>query len=273
MSDSGSKQPRSGVITALVVTGFGIGWLAGLSVSPVVSIVISSLLGTAAAAVAVLSGLEFASVDGEKKATVRQFLGLHPNPWPIACLVIGLVIGSMFGIRARNYHWFGSDLSSEVAKWENADLANNPIARRLFELQYPYTPYARSKTLLGQDLSTDYTRWLSATNTITNTVHPALVDELTKRLLDLEYPPQTYLEAINRTATTSTSPATLRGTSLLGSAADTTGEQPSECTDLRGKLGQDLRDQLNKSVWSELTNLVTDTTKLESVVEVICQKR
>ena len=43
MSDSGSKQSRSGVITALVVTGFGIGWLAGLSVSPVVSIVLTSV--------------------------------------------------------------------------------------------------------------------------------------------------------------------------------------------------------------------------------------
>ena len=258
---------------ALVATGFGIGWLAGLAVSPVVSIVISSLLGTAAAAVAVLSGLESATVDGEKKATIRQFLGLHPNPWPITCLVIGIVIGSMVGIRARNYHWFGSDLSSELAKWEDADLVNNPIARRLFELQYPYTPYARSKTLLGQDLTTDYTRWLSATNTITNTVHPALVDELTKRLLDLEYPPQTYLEALNRTATTTTAPTTVKGTSLLGSAARSTSEQPNECTDLRGKFGQDLRAQLNKSVWSELTKLVTDTAKLESVVEVICQKR
>lgn len=45
MGNSDSKQTRAGVITALVVTGFGIGWLAGLSVSPVVSIVITSVTG------------------------------------------------------------------------------------------------------------------------------------------------------------------------------------------------------------------------------------
>jgi len=184
MSDSGSKQTRIEVPIVLVVTGFGIGWLAGLSVSPVVSIVMSSVLGTVAAVVAVLSGLEPASTDGEKTASFRQFLGLQPKPWPIMCLVIGIAVGSMVGIRARNYHWFGSDLSSELAKWEAADLANNPIARRLFELQYPYTPYVRSKTLLEQDLSAEYTRWLSSTNTMTNTVNPALMEELTKRLTE-----------------------------------------------------------------------------------------
>jgi hypothetical protein len=272
MSNPTPPQHPARTVIALVVTGFGIGWLAGLAVSPVVSIVISSVLGTVAALVAVLSGLESTSADGEKTASFRQFLGLHPNPWPITCLVIGIAFGSMVGIRARNYHWFGSDLSGEVAKWEDADLANNPIARRLFELQYPYTPYVRSKTLLDQDLALEYTRWLSATNTMTNTVNPALMDELTKRLLDLEYPPLTYLEAINRTAAASTNQATVRGTSLLGSAAGTTDGLPSECTDLRGKRGQDLRDQINKSAWSELTNLVTDIAKLEGVVAVVCRK-
>jgi len=32
MGNPNPKQDRAGVITALVVTGFGIGWLAGLSV-------------------------------------------------------------------------------------------------------------------------------------------------------------------------------------------------------------------------------------------------
>jgi hypothetical protein len=183
------------------------------------------------------------------------------------------LLSARCSVSARNYHWFGSDLSSELAKWEDADLANNAIARRLFELQYPYTPYVRSKDLLEQKLTAEYTRWLSATSTMTNTAHPALMDELTKRLVDLEYPPLTYLEAINRTAAANTSQATVRGTSLLGSAATTTADLPRECTDLLGKRGQDLVDQINKSAWGELTKLVTETAKLESVVGVICAKR
>jgi hypothetical protein len=109
MSDSGSTQTRIEVPIALVVIGLGIGWLAGLSVSPVVSIVISSVLGTVAAVVAMLSGLEPTSTDGEKTATVRQFLGLQPKPWPIMWLVIGIAVGSMFGIRAQlPLVWLGS---------------------------------------------------------------------------------------------------------------------------------------------------------------------
>lgn len=122
-------------------------------------------------------------------------------------------------------------------------------------------------------MAAEYTRWLNATNTLTNTAQPALMDELTKRLLELEYPPLTYLEAINRTAAASTSQATVRGTSLLGNAAATTTDRPGECTDLQGKRGQDLVDQINKSAWGELTKWVTETTKLEGVVGVICQKR
>jgi hypothetical protein len=42
----------------LLIIGVGIGWLIGLSVSPVVSIVITSVAGSAAAIVVALSGLE-----------------------------------------------------------------------------------------------------------------------------------------------------------------------------------------------------------------------
>lgn len=45
MGISETTKARLGVITALVVTGFGIGWLTGLSVSPVVSIVLTTVTG------------------------------------------------------------------------------------------------------------------------------------------------------------------------------------------------------------------------------------
>ena len=110
MSPPSTSQASKSAAFALVITGFGIGWLAGLAVSPVVSLVISSVLGTVAAIVAVLSGLEPTSTNGEKTATLRQFLGLHPNPWPIALLVVGITFGSVLGILARNNNWLGSTL-------------------------------------------------------------------------------------------------------------------------------------------------------------------
>lgn len=76
-----------GKIVALVVTGFGIGWLAGLSVSPVVSIVITSVTGSVATIVAALSGVKDELLDRETSPnTVRRWLrGVTPVP----CVVGG----------------------------------------------------------------------------------------------------------------------------------------------------------------------------------------
>lgn len=87
----------------------------------------------------------------------RSWLRLRIDPIPIGLLVAGIFLGSILGILARNYNLLGSDLSSELTKWERAGLEKTEVARRLFELQYPYTPYARGKSLLGQDINAEYT--------------------------------------------------------------------------------------------------------------------
>lgn len=115
-----------GLVASLLITGIGIGWLIGLSVSPVVSIVITSVTGSAAAVVAVLSGLE-----KERQWSV--------NPWPLAVLIAGLVSGSMIGIEARNQDWLGRDITAEVNKWTAPDLGlpKTEVVNRIFEATYP----------------------------------------------------------------------------------------------------------------------------------------
>ena len=125
-------------VIALLVTGFGIGWLAGLSVSPVIAMIISSLLATAAAVITVLSGLETSSSDPMNASKLRQFLGLNVNPWPIALLVIGIIGGSVLGISVRTNNWLSPKapvaptVLEEVNQWVDAGVADrSEVARRI----------------------------------------------------------------------------------------------------------------------------------------------
>jgi len=131
LENSKSEQKRrwqtyAGLAIPLLITGFGVGWMVGLSVSPVVSIVITSVVGSAAGIVGGLSGLE-----EQPKWKI--------NPWPIALLILGMVLGSIFGIQARTKDWFGTDVSDEIATWQATGLQMSPekIAERLFERTYP----------------------------------------------------------------------------------------------------------------------------------------
>ena len=155
MSDSGSKQTRADIPFALVVTGFGIGWLAGLSVSPVVSIVITSVTGVAAAVVTALSGLKEDPAD--PKAKERRRLP-QIEVWPLAVLLVGMLIGSTLGILARNNHLFGSDITSEIQKWAAADIPKEAVVDRLFGATALYSPYTQPYT---QTLQLEITRWTS----------------------------------------------------------------------------------------------------------------
>lgn len=125
----------------LTIIGAGIGWLVGLSVSPVVSIVITSVTGSAAAIIAAMSGLEDKSnqSDGNDKLLFRNYRW-QVNPLPLALLVVGILFGSTIGILARNQSWFGSDVSIEAHKWTRAGLtgdgySQDEIVRKLFNRQ------------------------------------------------------------------------------------------------------------------------------------------
>ena len=64
------------------MTGFGIGWLAGLSVSPVVSIVLTSITGIVATIIAALNGVkeEFLNSETSPKVLKRLLNGVTPVP-------------------------------------------------------------------------------------------------------------------------------------------------------------------------------------------------
>ena len=140
MQSKKSNRSKSLSYFGLLFTGGGIGWLVGLSISPVVSIVITSVTGSAAAIIAAMSGI--AQLESDKKDVDIQKAGWNINPLPLSILVIGLVAGTILGILVRNNSLFGSDISIEVQKWSQAGLiqagiSEHDIVHRIFESQYP----------------------------------------------------------------------------------------------------------------------------------------
>jgi len=245
-------------ILSLLATGLGIGWLVGLSTSPVVLIVITSLTGSAAAIVAAMSGLE-KNPETAGNTSQNHNYQWKVNPIPIAMLVIGIVIGSAGGIYVRNQNLLGnsnSQLADEIKQWSDAGLDKTEVARRLFENRYSYRGW------LGTDLSNEVDKWTKAG--ITDTAQVA------NRLFESTYPLNYEL---------STTPANLLSNSKSDSNSILYGSTQDACITLVGhaKTEQDdakFRDIVAHSQVKQiktLSGVITDTQTLREVVITLCE--
>jgi len=128
----------------LLIIGVGVGWLIGLSVSPVLFIILGSVIALVAGVVGALVGLDPDSGDKTESdpenpsKTLYSRKSLIPiSPLPLTTLVIGLGIGSTTGIYVRTNDIFGADPQRFVRKWSGAGLGEQEIQRRLFDQLYP----------------------------------------------------------------------------------------------------------------------------------------
>jgi hypothetical protein len=126
---------------ALVATGFGIGWLAGLSVSPVVSIVLTSLTASAATIIAALSGVKEELLDAKQSSTVLKQLAKAVTPVPLAVLTIGLLVGTSVGLWVRTHNWLSPDqpvplppvtLKEEIQQWVDLGMDEQEVVAKYF---------------------------------------------------------------------------------------------------------------------------------------------
>ena len=115
---------------SLLVSGLCVGWLIGLSISPVLQTVLTSVLALVTGAVSVLAGLSVADGDGGDKPRRR----VKVTPVPVAMLVLGIAIGAPFGIHARTNLWFGPNAK---AASELTGIPEKEINRRAYEQLYP----------------------------------------------------------------------------------------------------------------------------------------
>jgi len=84
---------------SLIIIGLGIGWLAGLSVTPVIVSIIVALFGVIAPLIAILVGV---TPKNEQRI----------NLLPIALLIVGLALGSILGIFTRTHNLLGITASA-----------------------------------------------------------------------------------------------------------------------------------------------------------------
>lgn len=145
---------RYTVIIAILATGFSIGWLAGMSVSPIVATITASVTAAAAAIVSALSGIDDKSASVSDAAKTR----LRVDPVPLGFLAFGIVIGSVMGVTARNNHWMGSGISSEIAMWSSQGIDKEDVLVRLYAQQFPFSPYTQT---YSDTLNAEINMWTS----------------------------------------------------------------------------------------------------------------
>jgi hypothetical protein len=118
---------------SLFVSGLCVGWLIGLSISPVLQTVLTSVLALVTGAVSILAGLSVADGDSGDKPRRRR---VKVTPVPVAMLVLGIAIGAPFGIHARTNLWFGPNAK---AASELTGIPEKEINKRAYEQLYPPT--------------------------------------------------------------------------------------------------------------------------------------
>jgi hypothetical protein len=123
----------------LLLSGMGVGWLIGLSVSPVIHIVITSLIAFVVSITGALAGLKVTPDDEppSESSSLKQKLQVEINPVPVMLIVIGIAFGASLGVYGRTNNWLGTNVNNFVAEWEKTRLGEQEISKRLFETLYP----------------------------------------------------------------------------------------------------------------------------------------
>lgn len=86
---------------SLLIVGLSIGWLAGLSVSPVIASILASVVGIAGGIVAGARSLSRDSSSGSPSGSLTQL-----DARPAAALVLGIALAAPLGIVARTHGVF-----------------------------------------------------------------------------------------------------------------------------------------------------------------------
>jgi hypothetical protein len=132
------RESPMGKSIAVALAGLAIGWIAGLSVSPVVSSIMAALLAIGVAVVAALAGLPGNSpqprTDEENANARTSNSNVAVNPIPVAVFTVCLALGASFGVYVRSNHWLAPvPTLAVVNQWSSLGLKKEDVAEALFE--------------------------------------------------------------------------------------------------------------------------------------------
>ena len=91
----------------LLICGLCVGWLVGLSLSPVLQIILTSIISLLVSIIGIMAGIQPAS-DSAKIISFKK-LQVSINPLPVSLLIIGIAVGATYGLFARTNSFFGED--------------------------------------------------------------------------------------------------------------------------------------------------------------------
>ncbi len=123
----------------MLVIGIGVGFLIGLSLSPVLHIIVGSLITLVVSIAGILVGIEFKhenltskSENSPPLASIAQIRkGAKISLAPLAIMIVGLAVGSAVGICARTNEWFGVNPDKIIFEMER-DRARRKASKATF---------------------------------------------------------------------------------------------------------------------------------------------
>jgi hypothetical protein len=133
-------------IVSLIATGLSVGWITGLSASPVAHAVLATVLGLANAVL-----LTIPSDDTTDSTGAQKFPRLHmargardENLLLIGIFSLFVAVGAAAGVYTRANEFLGLSPSRVALKWKATGLSDDAIARRLFDEAFPAALPSRS---------------------------------------------------------------------------------------------------------------------------------
>ena len=131
---------------SLVLSGLSVGWLVGLSVSPVLHLIVESVVGITVAAVSVLVGIKVLPVSkgdepsegAEEVPPINSKLPtLKIDLSPLALFTVSLAVGASLGVFARTNEFLGPRPDILLHRWKGTGLNDTQLKSRLFDTLYP----------------------------------------------------------------------------------------------------------------------------------------
>jgi hypothetical protein len=118
-----------------LLIGLSLGWMVGLSVSPVLQVLISSIITLIASVVTVIVGLK-RSESNSSSTNLEKLVNRRINVIPMAIFLLSLAIGTTISIYNRTNDKFGLHPNNLVDKWFEDSLSRQRLKEELFRKAY-----------------------------------------------------------------------------------------------------------------------------------------
>ncbi len=142
-----------------MLCGLGVGWLIGMSVSPVLGSVVGGFVATLLAIVGILVGLDSPKAEprresGETREATTPTSPLHRirpqiDVLPLTCVVLSIIAGAVVGVYGLTHQWLAPNPHTFISKWQGVGLTHEQAVQLLVRASFGGVEGAATKTEAG----------------------------------------------------------------------------------------------------------------------------